>query len=156
MACCIRPFGADPRGLPDIPEVRAVCRRIRDLGFIAGLDGSTTLVPGLPEVARQAEGAAEVWRCAEGRWQPGAPATRPLRSDLQEAVGRANARADRLLGPLPSGEQPGCSGRGPDSAVSPCSHRPRGPGRSASAAPGRAGPGAGACPGSAAVQAALE
>src|ERR1700722_18915561 len=44
----IRGFGDDPRELYDIPEVRAFCRRLVNLGFVSYLEVTTLINPKLP------------------------------------------------------------------------------------------------------------
>jgi hypothetical protein len=100
IVCSIRDFGADPRELYEIPEVRAFCRRVVNLGFISYLDFTTLFNPELPELAKQGWGAAEIWLCGEKRLGARNPLTTELLDELQQAVGESNAKADAALGPL--------------------------------------------------------
>lgn len=100
VVCSIRGFAADARELFDIPEVRAFCRRIVNLGFISYLDFSTIFNPQVPDLAKQSWGAAEVWLCSEGRLKALNPLTKDILHELQHAVLLSNAKADAALGPM--------------------------------------------------------
>jgi hypothetical protein len=45
LVCTVRGFSDDKRNLFEIPEVRAFCRRVVNLGFISYLDFTTTVPP---------------------------------------------------------------------------------------------------------------
>lgn len=101
VVCSITGFGSDPRDLWAIPEVRAFCRRLVTLGFPSYLEAYTALSPesrGTP--IELALGAAEVWLIGEGRFRSPMPVERELIDEIRESIGRANAAADALLGPL--------------------------------------------------------
>ncbi len=100
IVCTIRGFTGDPRELYDIPEVRAYCNRLVDLGFISYLDFSTLFDPKTPELARHGWGASEVWLCSEGRLKAHNPLTREILNELQQAILKSNERADAGLGPM--------------------------------------------------------
>ena len=100
VICIIRGFDDDPRELYDIPEVRAFCRRIVNLAFISYLDFATTVLTDVPDLVKKGWGAAEVWLCGEGRFKTGAEWTMELVSEIAQAVGESNEKADGLLGPM--------------------------------------------------------
>jgi hypothetical protein len=100
IVCTIRSFADDERGLFEIPEVRAFCRRIVNLGFISYLDFSTIIDSTVPAIVRDTWGAAEVWLCGEGRLRSQMPLTSELLDELEQAVGESNEKADAALGPM--------------------------------------------------------
>jgi len=100
VVCTLRGFAGDERPLFEIPEVRAFCRRVVNLGFISYLDFTTTFDSRLPAIAKDGWGAAEVWLCGEGRLQKQMPMTRELLDELQQAVSDSNEKADAALGPM--------------------------------------------------------
>ena len=63
----VRGFSEDKRDLFEIPEGRAFCRRVVNLGFISYLDFTTTFDSTVAAIAKDAWAAAEVWLCGEGR-----------------------------------------------------------------------------------------
>jgi hypothetical protein len=112
VVCAIEGFENDPRQLGQIPELRAFCRRLVDLGFISWLEPTTTLSLLISEYVQQAYpslgtylGAWEVWAIAQGlcnRPDGAYPATvgevlRWMRADLLNA----NARSEQTLGRRP-------------------------------------------------------
>ncbi len=100
VVCTVRGFAGDERHLFEIPEVRAFCRRVVNLGFISYLDFTTTFDTSVPAFAKDGWGAAEVWLCGEGRLQKQMPLTRELLDELQQAVSDSNEKADAALGPM--------------------------------------------------------
>jgi len=100
VVCTVRGFGDDERRLFEIPEVRAFCRRIVNLGFISYLDFTTTFDSRVPAIAKDAWGATEVWLCGENRMRARMPLTRKLLDELQQAVSASNEKADAALGPM--------------------------------------------------------
>jgi hypothetical protein len=100
IVCLIRGFDDDPRELFDIPEVRAFCRRIVNLGLISYLDFTTIFDPKMPEEAKKAWGAAEVWLCGEGRLNWKNTLTQKLLDELEQVVTGSNGRADKAVGPM--------------------------------------------------------
>ena len=66
IVCTIGGFDDDPRELGQIPEARALCRRLVGIGFISWLDVCTS-IPQLKGIGMEAGlGAFEVWAIAEG------------------------------------------------------------------------------------------
>lgn len=59
----------DGRAAYDIPEVRAFCRRLVNLGLIFYLESSILIAStfNLPGEAKRGWGAYEIWLCGEGR-----------------------------------------------------------------------------------------
>jgi hypothetical protein len=100
IVCLVRGFDDDPRELFDIPEVRAFCRRIVNLGFISYLDFTTFFDPEMPEEAKKAWGAAEVWLCSEGRLKLKNTLMKKLLDELEQVVRESNGRADKAVGPM--------------------------------------------------------
>ncbi len=99
IVCLLGDYDRDPREVFQIPEARATCRRLCELGFIAYLDVSTSLAPGHP--ASQAYGAAEVWMCAENRLKLGTTEyPESLIDEIEQVLMRANQIAEETLGPL--------------------------------------------------------
>ena len=99
IVCTVRGFSDDKRHLFEIPEVRAFCRRIVNLGFISYLDFTTTFDSSVPAIAKDAWGAAEVWLCGEGRLRSQMPLTEELLNELQQVVCESNEKADGAIGP---------------------------------------------------------
>jgi len=75
VVCTVRGFSEDKRDLFEIPEVRAFCRRVVNLGIISYLDFTTTFDSTVPAISKDALGAAEVWLCGEGRLRKQIPLT---------------------------------------------------------------------------------
>lgn len=100
VVCFVRGFGDDPRELFDIPEVRAFCRRVVNLGLISYLDFTTTFHDKSPELAKRGWGAAEVWLCGEGRLRLENELTPDILHELEQAVGESNDKADKVVGPM--------------------------------------------------------
>ena len=100
VVCTVRGFGDDKRSLFEIPEVRAFCRRVVNLGFISYLDFTTTFDESVPAIAKDAWGAAEVWLCGEGRLRGQVPLTEELLDELKRVVCESNGKADAALGPM--------------------------------------------------------
>ena len=100
VVCTVRGFAEDKRNLFEIPEVRAFCRRVVNLGFISYLDFTTTFDSTVPVIAKDAWGAAEVWLCGEGRLRKQVPLTEELLAELQEVVCESNGKADAAIGPM--------------------------------------------------------
>jgi hypothetical protein len=100
VVCTVRGFGDDERRLFEIPEVRAFCRRIVNLGFISYLDFTTTFDSKVPAIAKDGWGAAEVWLCGENCLRAQMPLTRELLDELQQAVSESNEKADAAIGPM--------------------------------------------------------
>ena len=100
VVCTVRGFRDDKRSLFDIPEVRAFCRRVVNLGFISYLDFTTTFDSSVPAIAKDGWGAAEVWLCGEGRLRSQMPLTRELIDELKRVVCESNEKADAAIGPM--------------------------------------------------------
>lgn len=100
IICAIRGFDDDSRELYEIPEVRAFCRRIVNLGFISYLEFSTSISPNLPETVKKGWGATEVWLCSEGRLHKPIEVTKELLEELKQAIIASNTRADAQVGPI--------------------------------------------------------
>jgi hypothetical protein len=100
VVCSIRGFDKDPHELFEIPEIRAFCRRIVNLGFISYLDFTTIFHEGVPELAKKRWGAAEVWLCSEGRLKALNPLTEEILNEMMQAVAASNEKAEAALGPL--------------------------------------------------------
>jgi len=100
VVCSVRGFGDDKRSLFEIPEVRAFCRRVVNLGFISYLDFTTTFDTTVPAIAKDGWGAAEVWLCGEGRLRSQMPLTRELIDELKLVVCESNEKADAAIGPM--------------------------------------------------------
>lgn len=98
ILCYVGGFDDDQRKLWDIPEVRAFCRRLSNIGFISYLD----YISSTDEKLRQAWGAAEVWACAEGRMKEmiGDWLSKQFLSELMAAVCESNSKADAACGPM--------------------------------------------------------
>lgn len=103
IVCNISGFDNDPRELGEIPEARALCRRLVSRGFISWLEVSTTVPllrrPDLDTPAMSAAlGALEVWLIAEGL--VGKAGTHQIApADLlrfQAVLAEANQKADEL------------------------------------------------------------
>jgi hypothetical protein len=101
VVCSVRGFGADPRELREVPEVRAFCRRLTTQGFISYLDVCTTLTPAtgpaMDRPFRQWWGAFEVWSCGEGHKNL-ARVTAEVMGRFRQALEAANERADAACG----------------------------------------------------------
>lgn len=95
IVCLIRGFDDDPRGLSEIPDARAFCRRLVDQGVISYLDVATTF-RGSDEMLRGTLGAFEIWICAESPKPDDDTVPDRFRADLL----RANALADSFFGPV--------------------------------------------------------
>jgi len=100
VVCTVRGFSEDKRRLFEIPEVRAFCRRVVNLGFISYLDFTTTFDTTVPAIAKNGWGAAEVWLCGEGQLRSQMPLTRELVDELQLVVCESNEKADAALGSM--------------------------------------------------------
>jgi hypothetical protein len=100
VVCSVRGFSDDERSLFEIPEVRAFCRRVVNLGFISYLDFTTTFDTSVPAIAKDGWGAAEVWLCGEGRLRSQMPLTRELIDELKRVVCKSNEKADSAIGPM--------------------------------------------------------
>ena len=100
VVCTVRGFSEDKRDLFEIPEVRAFCRRVVNLGFISYLDFTTTFDSSVPDIAKDAWGAAEVWLCGEVRLRKQVPLNEELLAELQEVVCESNGKADAAIGPM--------------------------------------------------------
>jgi hypothetical protein len=100
VVCSVRGFSDDERSLFEIPEVRAFCRRVVNLGFISYLDFTTTFDSSVPAIAKDGWGAAEVWLCSEGRLRSQMPLTRELIDELKRVICESNERADAAIGPM--------------------------------------------------------
>jgi hypothetical protein len=99
VICTVSGFGSDLRNLWDIPEVRALCRRIMTLGFPSYLDFSTT-INNPPPIIRGGWGLAEVYLCAEGRLSPSLRVDHALLDELSAVMTSQNAIADAKLGAI--------------------------------------------------------
>jgi hypothetical protein len=98
IVCIIGGFDDDPRELGQIPEARALCRRLVGIGFISWLDVSTS-IPELKGIGMHAGlGAFEVWGIAEGIIGAGGGYELPketlahFRKDLEKANQEADTR----------------------------------------------------------------
>ena len=100
VVCTIRGFADDRRDLSEIPEVRAFCRRIVNLGFISYLEVTTLFDLHLPAEAKRCWGATEVWLCSENRLKAEIEMDKPLLLELQQVIGESNERADAAIGPM--------------------------------------------------------
>jgi hypothetical protein len=71
VTCAISGYDEDPRELGDIPEVRAFCKRLVGLGYVAFLDVATSIreLPGF--CLGLTLGAWEVWSMARNELQSG-------------------------------------------------------------------------------------
>jgi hypothetical protein len=70
VTCSISGYDEDSRELGDIPEVRTLCKRLVDCGYVAFLDAATS-IRGLPTFcACMSLGAWEVWRMARNEMGP--------------------------------------------------------------------------------------
>ncbi len=101
VVCFIDGFDEDERDLHEIPEARAFCRRLVDLGFVSWLDFQTTM----PATKAQKDcesslGAFEVWLLAEGRMKNGMEITPALLDEAYEAVLCSNEISDAAIGPF--------------------------------------------------------
>lgn len=102
IVCLIDGFNKDSRELFEIPEVRALCRRLVTQGFISYLDFST-IFPGAEPRLAKAWGALEVWLCGEGRaWKQAKTFSKKQAMDLvnefKAVLEEANEKADALVG----------------------------------------------------------
>src|ERR1017187_6764636 len=100
VVCTVRGFSDDKRNLFEIPEVRAFCRRVVNLGFISYLDFTTTFDSTVPSIAKDAWGAADAWLCGEGRLRSQMPLTEELLDELRQIVCESNEKADAAIGPM--------------------------------------------------------
>jgi hypothetical protein len=98
VVCAIVGYEDDARELYEIPEARAFCRRLVDMGFIAFLDETTLFSSDMPAMAKQGFGAMEVWLCAEDRLQAINLMTRELADEWAKVLAQAKMRADELIG----------------------------------------------------------
>jgi hypothetical protein len=100
VVCLLDGFNGDRRQISDIPQARALCRRLCDLGFISYLDVSTVLPPG-GHPAPQALGAFEVWATGQGKYRRGGHLDMGLATfdalmeEFKAALSIANQEADR-------------------------------------------------------------
>lgn len=100
VVCVVSGFNSDSRELQDIPEVRAFCLRLVNLGFISYLDFTTYLYPSVPASLRSTWGAAEVWLCGENRLNAKTQVTTDLITEIKAVCLEANRKADATLGEL--------------------------------------------------------
>ncbi len=103
VVCLLDGFDKDKRFLGEIPEARAICRRLVTQGFLSYLDYST-LLPGCDPSVNLSWGAFEVWLCGEGRFKQTIEWTQ---TDLDKTMKRfnsvlqeANEKVDAMFGKL--------------------------------------------------------
>lgn len=89
-------FNDDPRELYQIPEVRAFCRRLVNLGFTSYLDFTTTI----GGETGYGWAMAEVWLCANGRGKTMTSISPEELDELEREWAASNERADALIGPF--------------------------------------------------------
>lgn len=99
VVCGIRGFGEDRRELWDIPEVRAFCRRVVNLGFISFLDVATQLPTVAPIPFGASWGALEMVLCAEGQMAARKGIAKEEFDEFERVLEQANKKADDTLGP---------------------------------------------------------
>jgi hypothetical protein len=108
VVCALEDQDGNPGDLGQLPEVRAFCRRLVDIGFISWLEPTTRvscLIPGpvqqaYPEIGTYL-GAWEVWAIAEGLSKrpagiDNAPVVEVL-GWMQAELAKANQRSDKAL-----------------------------------------------------------
>lgn len=96
ILCYIGGWDKDKRELFDIPEVRALCRRFVNLGFISYLD--TFGAP--PNEPVLCWGAFEVWLNGEGRMKANVDITDDLLKEFEVELLKANDKCDKRFGLL--------------------------------------------------------
>ena len=89
--CNFTSFDNDKRDVWEIPECRALCRRLVNLGFISCLSYLNL------KRGRGAWGAFDVWLCAEGLMRRETKITPPIKAAFLKALDKANAVADAAL-----------------------------------------------------------
>lgn len=91
----IHGFDDDPRELYEVVEVRALCRRLVDHGFISGLDIATTITPN--DATKGTLGAMEVWLLSENRMARNVTLMREDLDEFRAALDVSNKAADKAL-----------------------------------------------------------
>jgi len=103
--CVIMGYDDDPRELDQIPEVRALCARLWELGLPSFLEVFTSVAELTPRPldgkgCGLGLGAYEVWQLANGRSQAGLPKVvlqDDLKAFMEKELAPLNSRADRRL-----------------------------------------------------------
>lgn len=90
----INGFGEDKRELWEIPEVRAFCRRLVDIGFISYLDSMIA-----DKALAGSLTALEVWLTAQGRMSAKVVLREKQIDEFFAAICEANEAADKAIGP---------------------------------------------------------
>lgn len=100
IVAAIGGYDDDARELWEVPEVRAFCRRLFNVGFPSYLDafGKNWLEGDNP--APFGLGAFEVWMIGEGRMRSEFTVTKELFDEFRIALGECNARSDAAIGPM--------------------------------------------------------
>jgi hypothetical protein len=114
VTCSISGYDNDSRELADIPEVRALCKRLVDCGYVAFLDPATSIRELPTFCACMSLGAWEIWRMSRNAMGPSGHQSVPhavLRDFLARELPRLKAVADDHLSkadvsPPPGGRQP--------------------------------------------------
>lgn len=100
IVAAIAGYDDDPREVWEIPEVRAFCRRLFNIGFASYLDafGKDWLKDASTEPSGL--GAFEVWMIGEGQMRSEFDVTRELLDEFQAALSVCNGKADAAIGPM--------------------------------------------------------
>jgi hypothetical protein len=99
IVCVISGFDNDKREMFQIPEARAFCRRLVDIGFISYLDNAVCFGNKDIDVLGGSWGDFEVWTCAEGRFHDKAEQINSvILKAFKHALLTANAKSDSLVG----------------------------------------------------------
>lgn len=93
----IHGFDTDPRELWEVAEVRQLCQKLIDFGFISYLDFCGSLDDDFRKDAGPPFGAAEVILCAENRITDPMEWTKELHRELFDRWVETNERADELV-----------------------------------------------------------
>jgi hypothetical protein len=99
VVCTISDYDNDPRELYEIPEMRAFCQRLVDLGFIADLDAFTSIPGGSALPLPVGLGAFEVWALSQGLVPRAGmtEVTEPMLARFRLILRECNRRADLVL-----------------------------------------------------------
>ncbi len=99
VVCLIDGFNDDSRPLYAIPEARALCRRLVNLGFISYLNVTTAVDGiGVEPCLKNAWGALEIYLCGEGKMGSKVELTTEEFKKFTDALDVANEKANQAVG----------------------------------------------------------